>query len=250
MSSRARLVTIPFSHYCDKARWALDRAGVAYDEEGHAPMFHYLGVKRAGAGRTVPVLVHEGRVLSDSTDICKHVDALAPADRKLYPTEPALRAEAERLEDLFDEKLGPATRRIAYFHVLADRAQAISFVRIGAPAWEGLVLRVAAPLVFGLLQRGLKVDAAGVERSRASLDKVLAEVEGLLADGRRFLVGDRFTIADLTFASLAAPVIAPPEYGFPLPMDAAPPALRAEVESFRARPAGAFALRMYREHRR
>ncbi len=250
MTSRARLVTIPFSHYCDKARWALDRAGVAFDEEGHAPVFHYLGVRRAGARRTVPVLVHEGRVLTDSTDICKHADALAPAGRKLYPAEPALREEAERLEDLFDEKLGPATRRIAYFHVLADRGQAIAFIRTGAPAWEGLVLRAAAPLVFGLLARGLKVDPAGVERSRASLDKVLAEVEGLLADGRRFLVGDRFTVADLAFASLAAPMAAPPEYGFPLPLDSAPPALRAEVEAFRARPAGGFALRMYREHRK
>ena len=28
-----RLVTIPISHYCEKARWALDRAGIGYHEE-------------------------------------------------------------------------------------------------------------------------------------------------------------------------------------------------------------------------
>ncbi len=250
MVARAHLVTIPFSHYCDKARWALDRAGIAYDEEGHAPVFHYLGVRRAGARRTVPVLVHEGRVLTDSTDICKHADTLAPAERKLYPAEPALRAEVEALEDELDERLGPATRRIAYSHILANRAEAVALVQTGAPAWERWLLWTTAPLVFGLLRRGLKINAAGVERSHASLDQILAQVEARLADGRRFLVGDRFTAADLTFAALAAPMTAPPEYGFPLPLDRAPPALRAEVEAFRARPAGVFALRMYREHRR
>ena len=28
------LVTIPFSHFCEKARWSLDAAGIAYPEEG------------------------------------------------------------------------------------------------------------------------------------------------------------------------------------------------------------------------
>ena len=35
----------------------------------------------------------------------------------------------------------------------------------------------------------------------------------MLADGRPFLLGDRFTAADLTFAALAAPVVLPPRYG-------------------------------------
>ena len=29
-SDRPKLVTIPISHFCEKARWALDRAGVRY----------------------------------------------------------------------------------------------------------------------------------------------------------------------------------------------------------------------------
>ena len=30
-----RLITIPISHYCEKARWALDRAALAFREERH-----------------------------------------------------------------------------------------------------------------------------------------------------------------------------------------------------------------------
>ena len=72
-----------------------------------------------------------------------------------------------------------------------------------------------------------------------------------LADGRRYLCGDRFTAADLTFAALAAAVLVPPEYGTPLPQpDVLPEPVASEVLAFREHPAGEFALRMFRTERR
>ena len=50
MSAPYRLITIPPSHYCEKARWALDYAGISYREEGHPPLLHRLPVKLAGGG--------------------------------------------------------------------------------------------------------------------------------------------------------------------------------------------------------
>src|ERR1700728_3679182 len=52
-----RLITIPISHYCEKARWALDRVGLPYREERHVQGIHQLAARRAGGGVTVPVLV-------------------------------------------------------------------------------------------------------------------------------------------------------------------------------------------------
>src|SRR5438270_7830337 len=52
-----RLITIPISHYCEKVRWALERAGMAYREERHVQGVHRLAARRAGGGITVPVLV-------------------------------------------------------------------------------------------------------------------------------------------------------------------------------------------------
>jgi glutathione S-transferase len=79
---------------------------------------------------------------------------------------------------------------------------------------------------------------------------VFDAVAARLADGRRFLVGDRFSAADLTFAALAAPIVLPAGYGSPLPpLSALPAAMVCEVERLRAHPAGGFATRMYAEER-
>ena len=70
------------------------------------------------------------------------------------------------------------------------------------------------------------------------------------ADYRRFLLGDGFTAADLTFAALAAPMLLPSGYGSPLPPpDAMPPVMAQEVYRLRAHPAGQFADRLYAEER-
>ena len=65
-----RLITIPISHYCERARWALDRSSVPYEESQHLQFFASLHAKRAGGRRTVPVLsCEDGTVLNDSGTI-------------------------------------------------------------------------------------------------------------------------------------------------------------------------------------
>src|ERR1700742_2690009 len=98
MSKSGRvLITIPISHYCEKARWALDRAGVDYRENAHLQIFHWVAVRRAGGGKTAPVLVCGDRVFAESAEILDEADALVPAERRLFATDPAVAAEARRL---------------------------------------------------------------------------------------------------------------------------------------------------------
>jgi glutathione S-transferase len=86
-----RLITIPISHYCEKARWALERAGLPYREERHVQGIHRVAARRAGGGATVPVLVTPEGVLSDSADILAWVDARTPPRQRLFPAEPHAR---------------------------------------------------------------------------------------------------------------------------------------------------------------
>lgn len=246
-----RLVTIAVSHFCEKARWALDRAGLPYVEEAHPPLLHWMAARRAGGRRTTPVLVtDEGEVLADSTDILRWVDARAKLG--LYPDDPALRAEVDALEDLFDESLGPHTRRWVYSYVLADRALTRRVLTTNVSGASRLLYRLTQPAVTFAMRRGLKITPASAERSRAKIDEVFAKVDALLADGRPFLAGDRFTAADLTFAALGAPAVGVEGYGPPgLPgMEVLPAALRAELPRYADRPAGAHVRRMFAEERR
>ena len=242
-----RLITVPFSHYCEKARWALAYAGIPFVEEGHVPLLHWRATRAAGGGRTVPVLVADGAVLADSTDILRFCDRRLSAARRLYPA--AEDAAVAALEDRFDEELGPHVRRIAYRHALPDRRLILRLTRDLVPRWELAVLRATYPLAHAYLARALAIDDATTARSLAAVESVWRDVDALLADGRRHLVGDRFTAADLTFAALGGPLVMPPEYARIPRESTAPAPLRALAARLRATRPGAFALRLYRDHR-
>jgi glutathione S-transferase len=245
------LITIPISHYCEKARWALDRAGVRYREQAHLQLIHWLAVRRAGGGTTVPVLVCGDRVLADSADIVDEADANAPPGQRLYPDDPSAAAEVRALQRDFDTRLGPHGRRWMYFEMRGRRDLAIAYASTGVPTWERRALALAYPAIVRGIDRFLDITAATAAQSKAEVRKVFDTVAKRLSDERPYLCGDRFTAADLTFAALAASVLMPPEYGVPLPQpEELPVAMAAVVREFREHPAGAHALAMFREERR
>ena len=113
------------------------------------------------------------------------------------------------------------------------------------------MMRWLWPVVARWGARELEVRDDTLEQDRP---RVVAAFDGIaerLGDGRPYLFGERFTAADLTFAALAAAVVAPPEYGTRLPQPGElPEPVRRDVLAFRAHPAGAFALRMFATERR
>jgi glutathione S-transferase len=254
MSDVARkpiLVTIPISHYCEKARWALDRAGITYDERRHLPAIHRFAVKRAGGGQTAPVLVcHDGTVVDQSSDIVVYADGRAPAGRGSIPADPALAAEARALADDYDERLGPATRLWVYHQMFDYPDLAQVPMTDGVPTWQRHTFHYGNKALSFAVAKFLNVNDENAVAAEKTFRAIYADVDARLADGRRYLVGDAFSIADLTFAALSAPLIAPPEYGVRLPtVEELPPGMRPTVEELRGTPAGEHALRMFASER-
>ena len=252
-----RLITLSFSHYNEKARWALDRFAVPYHEERYLPFFCSMAVAAATRGRggaadrtssrySTPVLItQDGRAITDSTEIVRFA---AGSEESSF-----LSDEVASLVDHYGERLGPYTRLLAYWHVLRHPGMIERLADANVSRRQAKMFRRLMPLVRSNLKRFLNLTEASrdkaVERLREELDAAATKL-----DQSAYLCGDRFSAADLTFAALLAPVmcVTPEEgYGAVLPsFEALDAEARELIEELRAHPAGQFALRIYAEERR
>lgn len=243
--SSYRLITISVSHYCEKVRWALTRLNLPYVEEPHMPPFHRWATGRVG-GKSVPVLVSEAGVWTDSTEILRHLDTIAPADAKLYPADPALGQQVKEWEELCNTRLGPAVRRWAYFYLLDDQKYIQSRWCEGVPLIERALFPVTFPAMRSLARRSIDITAESASEAYRQITAVFETVSKALGDGRTYLVGDQFSAADLTFAALAVPALrlAKPSLKYAESHRALIKQMTSEVKVFRNSPAGTYALHL------
>ena len=160
--------------------------------EQFAPEFLALNPKAV-----VPVLVHDGAVITESTVICEYVDEVFP-ERPLMPPTPLERARVRVWTKAVDEELHPACSAITY--VVSHRHTILSN---GAGSFEEFLSRgahegvAARTLKWQWIQHGLEAPGA--------LDKIrlyaayLGKMEQALA-ASTWLVGERFTMADVAMA--------------------------------------------------
>ena len=252
------LYAIAFSHYVEKARWTLDRFGISYEQSLLLPFFHIPAVAWAVRGRpgkadktsspfSTPLLVlDDGQVLRTSTAISKWVDThfAKQAGQSLYHS-----PEVAKLEQRFHDRLGPHTRRMAYWYLLPQRTLMRDIARRNVGAAQATAFGASLPLLGPVMARTLGVNRPAYERSCAKLDALLDETDQMLK-GRSYLVGDHLTAADISLATLLSPMLRPPPYGSNMPpLDTLPKGLRAHIEATRNRPTGQWALERFAQER-
>jgi glutathione S-transferase len=203
---------IDVSHFSEKARWALAWKGVEHRRRSPVPGAHMvvaLWLTR-GAHYTFPVLSINGRRIGDSTAIVAALEELYP-DPPLYPADIAERRRALELEEFFDEELGPQVRQLAWYELGQDPERfAELMTRTAPPPMNKLGGPTAAYARFYTSLRFRARDAAQAERNRAKILAALDRLEAELGDGD-YLVGEDFSVADLTAASLFYPLAQPEE---------------------------------------
>lgn len=243
---------IPISHYSEKVRWALAWKGVEHRRLSPVPGSHMviaLWLTR-GAHYTFPVLSINGRRIGDSTAIIAALEERFP-EPPLYPTGITQRRRALALEDFYDEELGPAIRQLVWYELSNDRQSFASVLERTSP--PPLARFSAAAVGYGRAFTGLRFkarDAELADRSRAkvlaALDRLEAELESAEGD---YLLGESFTVADLTAAALFYPLAGPE--GAPLPPDQPMPEnFERFREPLRERRGLRWVREMFRRHRK
>ena len=247
-----RLYTFNISHFAEKARWALDRTASATAsaflclDRTFRP---YGGCDRARP--LFPLFFFDQAVPFRDRAASSTTSTSAISDHRLTPVEPELQKQALELERWLDAEIGEAARRFFYHHALPHRELVGPlFHRAPGPWWGkmfcGLAYLEIARAIRGMYDINETTAAADAERVRVAY----GHLDEMLARGP-YLLGYRFTRADLTLAALTAPIWRPSEHPTRWPAEALyPDVLRKwidELSRFRIRD---HALRMYREHRR
>ena len=240
------LYHIEISHYNEKARWALDYKGIPHVRKAPPPMLHTAWAFAMTRTATFPVLKLNGSTIGDSTRIIEALERSHP-EPALYPADPAQRARALELEEFFDEELAPHIRRALFAEVTRDRE---AFAWAAAPTGGRAVhagFKSTAALAGPLLRLRFGINE---ESTRQGWDKTVAAMERLESElgGRDYLVGDSFTVADLTAASLFHPLVRPAEAQYELP-EPLPDALVERRSELASRPGFKWVQDTYRRHR-
>jgi glutathione S-transferase len=235
------------SHFCEKARWALDHKQVAYRQRSLVPGLHIPVIKRLTGHTTVPVLVDGGLVVRGSGAIIDHLDAVRPA-RPLTPSDTATAARVRARELDLDRRLGETIRQIAYFHLLGEGDLVQQMWAQEITGWQRWVLPVVFPVARRVVGRMYELEAQSVRAAEVVFAEAMAELDAQY-EADLWLQGGCFGRLDLTVAALLAPLVEPPGHRVAWPAQR-PAAWAAWCAQFDQSPTVRRVRDLYAQHRR
>jgi glutathione S-transferase len=153
----------------------------------------YLAVNPNGV---VPTLVHDGRVIFESTIINEYLNEVLPGP-DLLPQDPAARAAARYWVKFEDDVLHPSVRGPTYQLMLRQ-----SFARLPKALVEDRITHAPTPQKAEFLRKALTdgpADAEAVTAARAAFIRAIDRMEERLA-GHEWFGGADFSLADIAIS--------------------------------------------------
>lgn len=193
-----RLHQWEISPFCGKVRKILALKSLDYECVNYNGLAARKAAKLTEAGK-LPVLEHDGQLISDSSNIAAYLEALSPQPA-VYPEHPADRAQAHFWEDWADESLYWFEVYFRFGPFSEAREKAFDHLCQGRPGYEKALMRmVAGPT----MRRQLRTQGIGRYKPKeveARFNAHCAQLSLLLRD-KQWLVGDRQSMADIAITA-------------------------------------------------
>jgi len=205
--NKAKLYVFSISHYCEKAKWALDLCGIDYELKVLIPStYAKTTLALTNSRASVPILkTSEGVVIAGSSAIVAWSNT---QNAKLL-----INDQTNALEKRLDDVLGVHIRRWFYSEALLDAPHIVRPVFAHGASWtDKLLLRLTWPKVVPRMIQRMDLGPNQELVSKKIVNRELTWLNRALSDERGYLAGDCLSNADLAAASLLAPLFLPPEH--------------------------------------
>ena len=143
----------------------------------------------------VPTLVHDGRVIRESSIICNYLDDLK-SEPSLKPADPVERAHMQEWVKDCDESGYQAAASINF----VTRFRLEIPLDVMEARWKQVTDIERLHRQQSCVYEGL--DSPYVLRAVGAWDRILGRAEEVLADGRPWIMGDQYTMVETTHAPL------------------------------------------------
>lgn len=197
---------------------------------------------------TLPILIVDKEAIQGSANIIDWAQRYSSElSKSLTPSSDI--EKCLEIEKRLDDVAGVHVRRFYYSEAVVDHpcelrrifSKDLSFM-------NKMVLRGSWSMVRKLMIKGMDLGKDQGEESKRIIEQELDWIDGLLSNGGSFLVGDKFSRADLTAASLLAPIASPKKH--PVYNDIAlPPKMTSDMQTWQERPAIKWVNEIYSQYR-
>ena len=247
--SEVVLYVFAISHFCEKARWALDYLKIDYALKFTPPGVHQLLAKKLGVPRTsLPIIVVDGNATQGSAAIIDWAESITTSGSMRLSTD-NVREEGRQIEKRLDRVAGVHVRRYYYSEALVEYPQTVRPLFMhGLTRREKLMVFATWGAMRKMMIKGMDLGSEQGQDSRHIVDEELTWLDEILADGRDYLVGSEFTRTDLTAASLLAPLVLPKEHPVYAGLEL-PPQMAEDLTKWENRPSLQYVRKIYAAYR-
>lgn len=206
-----KLYQFPISHFCEKARWALEIKELPYRKVNLSLLSHAKKTKKIAPKSTVPILEHDGHYIQQSDAIITYLDDRF-SRRKLTPEDSNEAKLAEAWESFADREIGPAVRLLCYHTLLEHRDLVVPLMTQDGTWYSSSMTKFVFPKMVAPMREFMKINDATAQEAEEKISNALDNLVETIGD-KEFLVGDTFTRADLSVAAMLAPLFMPEGFG-------------------------------------